>query len=140
MSPREVTADDVRAGGWAVAVHNDYRLNGESYTFWLFTKGDRCAKGEGRTDAEAIRQVVAEIRRMRVAEERKALRPGAEDPGCVQCGALTSDDGSPVAWRCGQCRGEVCRECALTVEGGPEYLEKTLCSRECWEAAGRPDE
>ncbi len=45
---------NLRQTGWAVAVHNDYRLNGESFTFWLFTKGDRCVKGEGRTDAEAL--------------------------------------------------------------------------------------
>ncbi|MDE2106740.1 MAG: hypothetical protein KGL39_56520 [Patescibacteria group bacterium] len=37
----ETTADDVlnelRAAGWSVAVHNDYRFNGKSYTFWLLT-------------------------------------------------------------------------------------------------------
>jgi hypothetical protein len=44
----------IRADGWAVAVHNDYRLNGEAHTFWGFTKGDRWVKGEGRTDAEAL--------------------------------------------------------------------------------------
>ena len=26
----------LRASGWAVAVHNDYRLNGDQFTFWLF--------------------------------------------------------------------------------------------------------
>lgn len=51
--------DEFRALGWAVAIHNDYRLNGEPHTFWLFTKGDRCVKGEGRTDAEALAQVAA---------------------------------------------------------------------------------
>lgn len=50
--------DDLRAAGWSVAVHNDYRINGESHTFWLFTHPDgRYAKGEGRTDAEALDQV-----------------------------------------------------------------------------------
>lgn len=45
----------LRADGWRVAVHNDYRLNGEDYTFWLFTHPDgRWIKGEGRTDNEAI--------------------------------------------------------------------------------------
>jgi len=53
--------DEIRALGWAVAVHNDYRLNGEAHTFWLFTKDGRAVKGEGRTDAEALAQVRAEI-------------------------------------------------------------------------------
>ena len=43
----------LRGEGWTVAVHNDYRLNGESRTFWLFTKDGRAIKGEGRTDEEA---------------------------------------------------------------------------------------
>jgi hypothetical protein len=54
-------ADEIRAMGWAVAVHNDYRLNGEAMTFWLFTKGDRCVKGEGRTDADALAIVLAAL-------------------------------------------------------------------------------
>lgn len=59
-----VTADDLRALGWSVAVHNDYRLRGASHTFWLFTKGTRCAKGEGLTDAEALQKVYEEILRI----------------------------------------------------------------------------
>lgn len=49
----------IRAGGWRVAVHNDYRLNGEDWTFWLFTSATtgRFVKGEGRTDEEALEQV-----------------------------------------------------------------------------------
>ena len=53
--------NDLRMAGWAVAVHNDYQLDGEPHTFWLFTQGSRCAKGEGRTDAEALDQVRAAI-------------------------------------------------------------------------------
>lgn len=50
--------DDIRARGWVVAVHNDYQLNGEPHTFWLFTNPDgRWLKGEGRTDEEALEQV-----------------------------------------------------------------------------------
>lgn len=49
--------DDIRAQGWMVAVHNDYRQDGELYTFWLFTKGDRAVKGEGKTDAEALNEI-----------------------------------------------------------------------------------
>lgn len=50
----------LRNWGWVVAVHNDYKLDGEHRTFWLFTSGTRCAKGEGRTDEEAIAQVYVE--------------------------------------------------------------------------------
>ena len=49
--------DDIRAAGWAVAVHNDYRQDGKAHTFWLFTKDGRAIKGEGLTDAEALDQV-----------------------------------------------------------------------------------
>lgn len=31
--PSETNADDLRALGWSVAVHNDYRLRGEAHTF-----------------------------------------------------------------------------------------------------------
>ena len=51
---REASPDDIRAAGWAVAVHNDYRLAGENHTFWLFTRDGRAIKGEGRTDEEAL--------------------------------------------------------------------------------------
>ena len=40
-----------------MAVHNDYRLNGTPHTFRLFMKGDRCVKGEGETDLEALDQI-----------------------------------------------------------------------------------
>lgn len=46
----------LRADGWMVGVHNDYRLAGRHHTFWLWTKGDRCMKGEGHSDAEALIQ------------------------------------------------------------------------------------
>ena len=59
-----MNADALRAQGWSVAVHNDYRLNGVAHTFWLFTKGDLCAKGEGRTDGEALELVAKEIERL----------------------------------------------------------------------------
>lgn len=49
--------DDIRALGWSVAVHNDYRQGGEMHTFWLFSKEGRCVKGEGLTDADALDQV-----------------------------------------------------------------------------------
>lgn len=60
-------ADDLRARGWSVAVHNDYRQNGQSYTFWLFTKDGHAVKGEARTDAEALDQVREEIAKLESA-------------------------------------------------------------------------
>lgn len=49
--------DDIRAAGWMVAVHNDYRQDGKRYTFWLFTKGERAVQGEGETDEEALNSI-----------------------------------------------------------------------------------
>jgi hypothetical protein len=45
----------MRREGWSVAVHNDYQQNGQFYTFWLFTRGNQCVKGEGSSDLEAIK-------------------------------------------------------------------------------------
>jgi len=53
--------DDIREAGWMVAVHNDYRLNGSFYTFWLFTQGERAVKGEGQTDAAALEEIRLKI-------------------------------------------------------------------------------
>lgn len=53
--------DDIRAAGWSIAVHNDYRLAGERMTFWLFTKGHQAVKGEGRTDREALDQIRTQL-------------------------------------------------------------------------------
>jgi hypothetical protein len=49
--------DDIRAKGWSVAVHNDYKIEGRNYTFWLFTKGNCAIKGEGPTDQDALNSV-----------------------------------------------------------------------------------
>lgn len=56
---REASPDDLREQGWAVAIHNDYRQDGISHTFWLLTKGDRAIRGEGRTDADALNNIRA---------------------------------------------------------------------------------
>ncbi len=53
--------EDIRAQGWTVAVHNDYHLKGKPHTFWLFTKGRSCVKGEGLTDEEALNEVRAKL-------------------------------------------------------------------------------
>lgn len=55
---------------------------------------------------------------------------------CSRCGRPENDDGSNVTWRCAVCEGLVCRHCALTAVGDdsgvPEYLDVTMCSKECW--------
>ena len=51
----------LRAAGWMVAVHNDYRQNGKLMTFWLFTRHMLAVKGEGETDAEALARVNEQI-------------------------------------------------------------------------------
>lgn len=61
---REASPVDIRNMGWTVACHNDYRLNGKKYTFWLFTNDDRAVSGEGETDAEALNNIRAELRRL----------------------------------------------------------------------------
>lgn len=72
--------------------------------------------------------------------EEKMGQPHAV--GCVRCGQLKSEDGSPVTWRCSQCNELVCREHTLTIPGRfpKEYFHDTLCSIECWQKAGCPDE
>lgn len=58
----EASPEDLRAKGMSVAIHNDYRLNGENYTFWLMVRRDGMSfKGEGKTDAEALNQIRAMI-------------------------------------------------------------------------------
>lgn len=58
----------LRGRGWAVAVHNDYRLAGVAHTFWLMTKGDAAAKGEGTSDLEALIRLEAEIARIEAGD------------------------------------------------------------------------
>lgn len=54
--------DKLRAQSLMVAVHNDYRLNGERHTFWLMTAPDGMSyKGEGQTDAEALESISAQL-------------------------------------------------------------------------------
>lgn len=65
--PRDIAAE-MRERGWAVAVHNDYRLNGVAHTFWLWTHAEsgRFVKGEGHTDAEALEQCLDGVARLRM--------------------------------------------------------------------------
>ena len=91
MNP--ASPDDIRNDGWAVAVHNDYRLKGESHTFWLFTKGERAVKGEGRTDSEALNQIRERLRHEQAAVSflefygtHKGTCPGADPKHGCACG------------------------------------------------------
>jgi DNA repair exonuclease SbcCD ATPase subunit len=59
---KDASPEDIRADGWTVAVHNDYRFNDEPHTFWLFTKNGRAIKGEGRSDAEALLHVRKQLK------------------------------------------------------------------------------
>jgi hypothetical protein len=59
--------NDMRADGWSVAVHNDYRLNGRPHTFWLLTRGFECVKGEAENDAAALDDI---RRQLRMREQR----------------------------------------------------------------------
>lgn len=70
MSTRTVLdwLDHLRGRGWAVAVHNDYREDGEPKTFWLLThKGGRWVRGEGPTDVFALSQCRTEVQRLEKA-------------------------------------------------------------------------
>ena len=55
-------AKAMRETGWSVAIHNDYRLNGERMTFWLWTHPNgRWVKGEGETDEVALGECLRAI-------------------------------------------------------------------------------
>jgi hypothetical protein len=52
----------IRSMGYLVGVHNDYKLNGQSMTFWLFThESGHFIKGEGLTDEEALKECKIKI-------------------------------------------------------------------------------
>ena len=60
--PSDEEVERLRSEGWSVAVHNDYRANGQRMTFWLFTHpSGRWIKGEGSTDAEAVQAAIAAL-------------------------------------------------------------------------------
>jgi hypothetical protein len=91
------SADDLRALGWSVAVHNDYRQNGTSFTFWLLVRGNIALKGEGRTDIDALNQIRAALKAPFSSKPllwgKHCRGPGCDDfneqrPTCVcQCAA-----------------------------------------------------
>jgi len=76
FSAEEILAK-LRECGWSVAVHNDYRLKGESYTFWLLTHPEGIwAKGEGATDKEALEEAFerGQERMRNIIDQREQMR------------------------------------------------------------------
>ena len=65
LSQNKSSPDDLRYQEFKVAVHNDYVLNGEEYTFWLMTKKYNnvtlAFRGEGKTDEEALNQIREQV-------------------------------------------------------------------------------
>ena len=57
----DASPQDIRAMGWYVAAHNDYKLYGEPRTFWFFRKNGRCIKGDGLSDTKALNDVRAAL-------------------------------------------------------------------------------
>jgi len=53
----------IRSFGYMVGVHNDYRLEGEVRTFWLFTHPGTGTflKAEGPTDEEVLWDVIRQL-------------------------------------------------------------------------------
>ena len=101
--------DDLRARGLTVAIHNDYRLNGESMTFWIMVFKTRhmeaaiAFKGEGTTDQEALDQIRAEFANLTDDWHHAPLCPanhyhGKRAPtGPCSCGA--TDGGRKMTYR-----------------------------------------
>jgi len=122
--------DDLRRRGWRVAVHNDYRQHGQHWTFWLFTRGSTCVKGEGRTDAEALDSVRRQL--------RSGLDPWFDNPRAVHvlyggfplCGFSQEP---PVDWPEGMTWVGLSEWEKTTCEGcrakGPEHLRELPANR-----------
>lgn len=74
----EAALAQLRDLGWTVGVHNDYRLAGNSMTFWLLTHPDgRYVKGEGLTDADALSQCYIEATKVEETALPCDVRVGA---------------------------------------------------------------
>jgi len=112
-----------------VAVHNDYRLNGEAMTFWLLTHPDgRWVKGEGKTDAEALNQIRASLT---TRNQKELCKCGSGSFLCTVCDpdlqkAMMDADRAPesqLGCPDGCYPNELCAECSanpsqMTPKGG----------------------
>lgn len=85
----------MRASGWMVAAHNDYRQNGQVQMFWLLTREvygrTSCVRGEGASDRLALEQCSLAAKKM-----------GAPNGLCRRCGSGV--DGTRV--KCVACQSE----------------------------------
>lgn len=98
----------LRAAGWTVACHNDYRQHGWAHTFWLLTHPSGVwAKGEGQTDESAL--IKAEIManaRLAWAKAHGPLPEGiCTHPSRTKIGA-DSMESHHIQYRCNDCREE----------------------------------
>jgi hypothetical protein len=103
-APPEISGalNALRQRGWSVAVHNDYRQNGEAKTFWLFTHVGTgyFVKGEGKDDTEALRDVFSAIDAlMRTLEAEGAKHLAAQRLANRVLGEL----GLAQRWPCPTC-------------------------------------
>jgi hypothetical protein len=86
----------LRADGWMVATHNDYRANGVLHTFYLLSKDGRCAKGEGKTDLAALQELIASLPK---PTEAAPVERRAELERLTQAdGTLMNGDPTHPAW------------------------------------------
>ena len=94
------SADDLRALGMSVAIHNDYHQCEKRFTFWLLTVPlngvIRAFKGEGETDAEALDKIRASFAEATDDHHHAPLCPanhyhGMRAPtGHCSCGAVAA--------------------------------------------------
>lgn len=64
MTDRLLLLDELRARGWSVAIHNDYRQGQTACTFWLLTHPNgRWVKSESDTDEAALAHCRQQIER-----------------------------------------------------------------------------
>jgi hypothetical protein len=90
---------DLRAAGWVVAVHNDYKIGGKRMTFWLLTKevpGSQfplCLKGEGASDREALDQIRQHaFAKEEVADGTRSKQIPGEQEGDQSAGVIVRND------------------------------------------------
>ena len=93
MSAIETMLAELRSEGGAVAIHNDYRMNGHAKTFWLFTHDSGVwIKGEGRDDATVLADCVKRARKAKARGMSVETHPLLADPVAAILFSLTLDD------------------------------------------------
>lgn len=121
----DVLLSDIRCGGWRVAAHNDYILEGEEYTSWLFTKPatdggpDYVVRCGGNTDVEALKNGLATI--SSAEEWERSARDAALTEAALACRKERISGGSP-SWNDAM---EVCAEAVEALKRTPQRSEPT---------------